>query len=55
MTLCELLEEESKDIILALIPNLKTMILKYCNEYTLSLIQDLAPVGDNTPTKSFGL
>ena len=55
MTLCELLEEENREIILALIPNLKTMILKYCNEYVLSLIPDPTPAGDNTPPKSFVL
>ena len=51
-TLCELLEEDNKDIILALIPNIKTLIERYCNEHALSLLPDApAANGDSTPTK----
>jgi hypothetical protein len=56
MTLCELLEEENKAIVLALLPNIKTLITKYCNEHAISLIIDPTPAGENTPTKgNFGM
>lgn len=55
MALCELLEEENKDIVLALLPNMKTLIESFCNEHAVSQIPDPQPAGDNTPTKNFGL
>ena len=57
MTLLELLEEDSRDIMLALIPNIRTLIERYCNEHVLSLLPDAPePKGDNTPTKgNYGL
>ena len=57
MTLLELCEEESKDITLALIPNIKTLIERYCNDHALSQLPDAPDAkGDNTPTKgNYGL
>ena len=40
MTLLELLDEENKDIILALVPNIKTYIDRFCNDWALSLHPD---------------
>lgn len=36
MTLLELLEEESKDILLALIPNIRTLIERFSNEHAIN-------------------
>ena len=48
----ELLEEETKDIILALIPNIRTLIERFSNEHAMNQVPDPAPTGgDNTPTK----
>jgi len=52
MTLCELLEEDQRDIILALIPNIRTLIEKYCNEHGLNKLPDPPTTGDNTPNGS---
>jgi hypothetical protein len=53
--LCELLEEDNRDILLALNKNLKTLILRYSNEHTVNALPEAAVIGDNTPTKGFGL
>ena len=52
MTLCEMLEEDNKEINLALAKNVKTLIERYCNDHAMSLLPD-APAGggDGTPTK----
>lgn len=59
MALGELLEEDNKDIILALLPNLSILIKSYCNEHAVSQVADSAPVshtnGENTPIKGYGL
>ena len=56
MTFLELLEEDNKEIILALVPNMKTLIERYINEHALSLLPDEAPRdNDTTPTKNFAL
>ena len=53
MALLELLDEDNKDIMLALIPNIKILITKYCNEHTIGQLPDQSPKnGDNTPTKN---
>ena len=53
MALLELLDEDSKEIMLALIPNIKTLILKYINDHSMSQLPDRSPKGgDNTPTKN---
>ena len=36
MALMELMEEDSKDIMLALIPNINELITRFCNEHALS-------------------
>jgi len=36
MALCELLEEDNKDIILALLPQMRTLISSYSNEHTIN-------------------
>lgn len=54
MTLLELLDDESKEIMLALIPNIKILIERYMNEQSLSQVPDPTPTGENTPTKGFG-
>jgi hypothetical protein len=36
MTLLELLEEENKDILLALIPNIRTLIERFSNEHAIN-------------------
>lgn len=36
MTLLEVLEDENKEILLALIPNIRTLIESFCNEYALN-------------------
>lgn len=55
-TLCELLEEDTKEIMLALVPNMRTLIEKYSNDHTINQLPDPSPKGgDNTPTKGFGL
>ena len=48
MTLLELLEEDHKDIMLALIPNIKILIEKFCNETALGKLPD-QPAGDKSP------
>ena len=54
-TLCELLEEDNREIILALNPNIKTLVERYCNDHALSLLPDPKEAnGDNTPTKGSG-
>ena len=40
MTLLELLEEDCKEIMLALIPNVKILIEKFCNENALNKLPD---------------
>lgn len=55
MTLCELLEEDQRDIILALIPNIRTLIEKYCNEHGLNKLPDPPSNGDTTPNGSHQL
>lgn len=40
MALLELMEEDNKDIMLALIPNLKTLIEKYANEHCIQTLPD---------------
>lgn len=50
MALLELMEEEGKEILLALVPNIKTLIEKYCNEHSVGLVPDQKS-GDNTPTR----
>ena len=50
MALLELMEEDNKDIMLALIPNIKILIEKFCNEYSIGQLPDQRS-GDNTPTK----
>ena len=50
MALLELMEEEGKDVLLALIPNIKTLIEKFCNEHSIGQVPDQRS-GDNTPTK----
>ena len=54
MTLLELLDDETKEIMLALIPNISILIERYLNEQSLSLVPDPTPTGENTPTKGFG-
>lgn len=51
VTLLELMEEENKDIMLALIPNARTLIQKYCNEHAISQIPDPKDNGDSSPNK----
>lgn len=52
MALLELLEEESKDILLALIPNIRTLIESFCNEYCINQLPDAtAANGDTSPYK----
>ena len=55
MTLLDLLEEENKDILLSLIPNIKILIERFCNEHSINQLPDPVPAGDNTPTKGFPL
>lgn len=55
MAFSEMLEEDNKDVILALLPNMHTLIKSYCNEHAIGLVPEQAPVGDNTPTKGFAL
>lgn len=45
------MEEDNKDILLALIPNIKILIEKYVNEHTIGQLPDLRS-GENTPTKN---
>ena len=53
MALLELLDEDNKEIMLALIPNIKTLITKFANEHTIGQLPDQSPKnGDNTPTKN---
>jgi len=40
MSLLELLEEDNREIMLALIPNIKILITKFCNEYSISQLPD---------------
>ena len=54
MTLLELLDDDTKEIMLALIPNIRTLIERYLNEQSLSQVPDPTPTGENTPTKGFG-
>ena len=42
MTLMELLEEENKDILLAIIPNIRTLIESFCNEHAINQLPDSA-------------
>jgi len=51
MALLELMDEDSKDILLALIPNIKILIEKYVNEHAIGQVPDQQS-GDNTPTKN---
>ena len=54
MTFLELLEEDNKDIILALVPNIKTLIERFCNEHAMSLLPDPIETGGGaTPPKNF--
>ena len=53
MTLLELLDDETKEIMLALIPNIRILIERYLNEQSLSQVPDPTPTGENTPTKGF--
>lgn len=57
MTLLELLEEENKDILLALIPNTRTLIERFCNDHAMNQLSDHAQGnnGDSTPTKGYPL
>ena len=55
ISLLELLDEENKEIMLALIPNIRTLIERFCNEHAMSQLPDTNPTGDNTPTKAYGL
>lgn len=57
MALMELMEEESKDIMLALIPNISELIVRFCNEHAISQVPDVAsPKAENTtPAGGFGL
>mgnify|MGYP001626682016 CR=1 FL=1 len=50
VTLLELMEEDHKDIMLALIPNTRVLTEKFCNEHAMSQIPDQnKDNGDNTP------
>jgi len=51
MALLELMDEDNKDIMLALIPNIKILIERYCNEFSIGQLPDQRS-GDNTPTKN---
>lgn len=55
MAMCELLEEDNKDIILAILPHMHTLIKSYSNEHTIIQVPDPTPTDETTPTKGFGL
>ena len=58
MTLLELLDDDNKEIILALVPNIKVLIERFCNDHSLSLHPDPVQPGeanDTTPTKNYML
>lgn len=56
MALMELMEEDSKDIMLALVPNIKELIVRFCNEYAISQVPDpTTPKAESTPASTFGL
>jgi len=57
MTLMELLEEENKDILLAIIPNIRTLIESFCNEHAINKLPDSAQANGETtpPNKGYGL
>ena len=56
MTLKELLEEDSTQVILGLARNIDVLVRNFCNEHVLAQVPDpVPPAEDSTPTRGFGL
>lgn len=54
MTLLELLGEDNKEIMLALIRNIRTLIERFCNEFAVSQVPDqVDKTAEDTPTKGY--